>query len=100
MRWEYYKDNICTDFPVAAGFNDSGVQICEVKESRNAYFTSPCNVYLESAYLTYTDARKMNSDEEERQETVDVLFSSMKHACEYFESDFKKQKEKIIRELF
>lgn len=99
MKWDYFKDNICTDKPVAyASIN--GRRILYVYENRNCYYTQPCLQYLKSAYITYSDARKMNTSEEENQkESIDVLYASLVHACEYFENNYYEQKTKILTEL-
>lgn len=99
MKWEYFKDNICTDRPVAyASIN--GRRILYVYGSRNCYYTQPCSQYLKSIHITYSDARKMNTNEEENQkESIDVLYASLVHICEYFEKNYYEWKTTILIEL-
>lgn len=99
MKREYFKDNICTDRPVAVA-SINGRRVFYVYGNRDSYYTQPCSQYLKSAYITYNNARKMNTDVEENQkESIDVLYAALVHACEYFEENYYEQKCKIITEL-
>lgn len=99
MQWEYFKNNICKDRPVAAAVIN-GKRILYVYENRDSYYTQPCSQYLKSAYITYHNARKMNTEEEENQkESIDVLYASLVHACEYFAGNYYEQKSEIMTEL-
>lgn len=99
MEWKYYKENICTGRPVASA-SLNGKRILYVYAERDSYYTQPYLTYLKSAYITFFDARKMNTHQEENMERAsDVLLASLVHACQYFEEDFNNQKIKIMNEF-
>ncbi len=100
MEWEYFKDNIVRDGVPVAIAKINGKRVFSVYEGRTYYYTQPYSRHLTSAHITYHDARKMNSDEEENQEKArDVLYSALIHACEYFEENYHEQKSKIMTEF-
>lgn len=84
---------------VAKLCKDNGTTVLRVYESRDSYYTSPVFSFIKSASVTYQKEREMNSLEEANENVHDVLFASLKHACEYFEGDYMKQVETIYKTI-
>ena len=97
--WKYFEDNICReDVPVAKFKNDKGTTIFYVFETENQFVAIPQVSWINKICLSFTEARKMNTPEEEAMEDAhDTLVCAMKHACEYIEKQYNKQVE-IIRQ--
>lgn len=100
MEWKYFKDNITRDDMPVAVAKIKGRRILSVYAGKRYYYTQPYLRHLKSVFITYYDTREMNSDEEENQENaIDVLYSALIHACEYFEENYYEQKAKIMTEF-
>ena len=101
MKWEYKKHNIDNryDRPVAIAFNEKGEKIFLVKEGPDFYFTQPYNTYLKSALIAYREVQDLCTSEELRKNAKEILYSALVHACEYFEEDYNKQREQVIKDF-
>lgn len=97
IKWEYYKDNICTDMTVATFYNDRGVRIMDVYESRYSYYTMTYFKGIDSCEITYSYAKSLcTEDELKANKSTDVLYAGLIHACKKFEENYYKQVSKLV----
>lgn len=98
--WTYIKENMNNDNPVAYYVNKNGHTVFYVICVREGYITTNVINGIQPHFISYLDARKLNTAAEEAQEDAgDVLFSALIHACEKFEEDYNEQVKKLLEQL-
>lgn len=90
--WNYLDKNTTDGDTVAYFVNKKGLTAFYVTAVRDGYVTTHLIDGIKSHFISYSDARKMNSKEEEAQkDSGDILFSALLHACEKFEENYYEQ---------
>lgn len=98
--WTILDKNILSDEkPVAKFKNNKGITIFYVYSTKHGYNAISQINCIKSEYISYSDCRKMNTKEEENQETHEVLASALRHACEYFEEKYSEQVNTIKEQI-
>lgn len=98
--WTYIRENMNTDNPVAYYVNKNGYRVFYVICTREGYITTNVIDGIKPYFISYSDARKLNTAAEEAQEDAgNVLFSALIHTCEKFEEDYNEQKRTLLEQL-
>lgn len=98
--WTYIKKNMHTHNPVARFVNQKGYTVFYVECTREGYITTNVISGIKPHFISYSDARELNTAAEEAQKDAgDVLFSALIHACEKFEEDYNEQVKTLLEQF-
>ena len=98
--WKYINRNATEGENVAYFVNKKGRTVFYVTAVREGYITTNVINGIKSNFISYSDARRMNSNEEEAQKDVgDVLFSALVHACGKFEENYNEQVKRLLEQF-
>ena len=98
--WTYIRENMNTSNPVAYYINRKERTVFYVECTREGYITTNVISGIEPHFISYSDARKLNTAAEEAQKDAgEVLFSALIHACEKFEEDYKEQVKTLLEQF-
>lgn len=98
--WNYINKNTAEGDNVAYFVNRKGRTVFYITATREGYVTTNVINGIKSHFISYSDARKMNSKvEEEQKDSKDVLFAALVHACEMFEENYKEQVKQLLEQF-
>lgn len=98
--WTYIRENMNTSNPVAYYINRKERTVFYVECTREGYITTNVISGIEPHFISYSDARKLNTAAEEAQKDAgDVLFSALIHACEKIEEDYNEQVKTLLEQF-
>lgn len=98
--WAYYNKNIGTDNSVVAEFqNAKGIRVFNVYEQEGCYAAISNVPWIKNVHVTFSEARRMNTPEEEAMDAHNTLLCRLKHACEIIEAYYNDQVDIIKKSI-
>lgn len=98
--WNYMSKNATEGENVAYFVNRKGRTVFYVTAVREGYVTTNVINGIKSHFISYSDARKLNSEVEEKQkDSKDILFTALVHACEMFEENYNEQVKQLLEQF-
>lgn len=98
--WNYLDKNTTEGDTVAYFVNKKGRTAFYVTAGKDGYITTHLIDGINSHFISYSDAKKMNSKEEASQkDSGDILFSALLHACDKFEENYYEQVNHLLEQF-
>lgn len=98
IKWEYFKENIMSERPVAILKNEYGFKLLEVYEARDGHYTISNYDFIKSFSISYSDESD-NIQKAVTDTTDDILFKRLQYGCAKIEENYDNQRYNILSVL-